>query len=277
MVENGSDTFELGSDLTVHRLGFGAMSLAGSNNTDWPDDPDGARRVAERAVELGVDFIDTADMYGNGSSELIVGEALDVDRDDLVVATKGGILKFHDGKVYRGDPPHLKTAAMRSKVRLRTDRIDLYQYHRPANGTPFEASVEALADLKDGDVVEHVGLSNVSVEQLDRAREITEIATVQNRYNVADRRHEDVLEYCESRGIGFMPYSPTKGLAERGEDLDAVAANHDATRRQIALAWLLERSPVILPIPGTSSLEHLAENVAASAIDLAGDEMARLE
>ena len=280
MASNESDIFRIAGDLAIHRMGFGGMSLAGRSNMGWPDDPARAAQVLERAIDLGVDFIDTADMYGNGASECIIGETIDVDRDDVVVATKGGILKQpgEADNARSGKPEYLKNAALRSAVRLRTNTIDLYQYHWPASDTPFEDSVRALAELKDEGVIRHVGLSNVSVEQLENARDIVDVATVQNRYNVADREHEDLLETCESAGIGFIPYSPlNKGsFGDRATVLDAIAEDHEATRYQIALAWLLHRSPALLPIPGTLNLDHLEENVAATAIELTDEEMRRL-
>jgi len=276
---NESGTFAIGGELTVNRLGYGGMSLAGESNTGWPDDPDHARGVLEQALESGVNFLDTADMYGNGASECIVGEVVG-DRSDVVVATKGGIRKQagDNGKLYTGRPIHLRNAVLRSAVRLRTETIDLYQYHRPSIDTPFEATVATLAELRDEGVVRHVGLSNVTVDQLETARDVVDIATVQNRYSVVDREHEDVLEACEDAGIGFMPYSPlNKGRYDSlTAELDEVAANHDATRPQIALAWLLERSPVVLPIPGTLNPAHLEENVAATRIELTDEEMGML-
>ncbi|WP_247002951.1 aldo/keto reductase [Halosolutus gelatinilyticus] len=279
MESDESETFEIGGELTVRRLGFGAMSLGGSNNMHWPDDVDGAKRVLERAVDLGVDFVDTADMYGNGSSECVVGRTINVDRDDIVVATKGGILKQPDASTaVSGDPAYLKNAALRSRVRLETEVIDLYQLHTPDPDVPIEDSVTALAELKDEGLVRHVGLSNVDVEQLERARDVAEIATVQNYYNIANRDQEDVLSACEDAGIGFVPYSPIDKAALDGcEALDEVADAHDASRYQIALAWLLERSDVTIPIPGTSSLEHLEANVAAASIDLTDEQLARLD
>ena len=273
------ETFDIGGDLTVDRLGFGAMSLAGSGNMGWTDDVEGAKRVLERALELGVNFLDTADMYGNGSSELVVGEAVDASREDVVVATKGGILKQPDtDTVLNGSPAYLKNAALRSRVRLRVDEIDLYQYHRPDRHVPFEESVHALAELRDDGVVRHVGLSNVGVEQIEAARDVVDVATVQNEYSVANREHEDVLEYCESNDVGFIPYSPLDktNLDGRGEVLDDVAAAHDASRYQVALAWLLHRSPVLLPIPGTADVDHLEENVGAAELDLSAEELDRL-
>lgn len=276
---NESDTFAIGGDLTVHRLGYGGMSLAGASNMGWPDDPDHARRVLERALELGVDFVDTADMYGNGASECIIGEVVG-DRNDVVVATKGGVQKQpgDTDNAYTGQPTYLRNAALRSAVRLRTETIDLYQYHRPSLDTPFEETVATLAELKDEGVIRHLGLSNVSVDQLQTALDMVNVATVQNRYNVVDREHEDVLAVCEEEDVGFIPYSPVdKGrFGERADALDAVAEAHGATRYQVALAWLLHRSPVILPIPGTLDLDHLEENVAASGIELTDEEMRRL-
>jgi aryl-alcohol dehydrogenase-like predicted oxidoreductase len=279
MVENESDTFDVGGDLTVHRLGFGAMRLCGPDIVGEPDDPEGALDVLRRAVDLGVDFVDTADSYGPGVSERLVGETLDP--DEAVVATKGGLLRNRDGDwLRRGDPDHLRNAVLCSLDRLRTDTIDLYQLHAPDPDVPLEDAITALAELKDDGVVRHVGVSNVSVEELETAGDHVEVATVQNEYNVADREHEDVLDACEEHGIGFIPYFPV-GAGDLDGDLadalDDVAATHDASRYQVALAWLLHHSSVTLPIPGTSSVEHLEENVAASAIDLSDDEMARLD
>jgi hypothetical protein len=279
MVENRSDTFDIGGELTVHRLGFGAMRLTGEDIIGPPEDEEEAKRVLERAREIGVDFVDTADSYGPCVSERLIGETLSGD-EDCVVATKGGLLRTLEGEWPScGDPEYLQDALMGSLDRLRVDSIDLYQLHRPDPEVPFEDSVGQLAEFKDRGLVEHVGLSNVSVDQLDRARDIVEIATVQNRYNVGDRSDEDVLEACEDAGIGFIPWYPLGAgdLGGREEVLDEVAEAHDASRQGVALAWLLHRSPVTLPIPGTSSVEHLEENVAASGIELSEEEMARLE
>jgi hypothetical protein len=242
-----------------------------------PADPATARRVLERAVELGVDFVDTADAYGPGTSERLVREA--GTPSSAVVATKGGLLRTPEGEWLRhGDPDYLRNAALCSIDRLGVDSIDLYQYHAPDPDVPIEESMRALAELRDRGLVEHVGVSNVTVEQLERAREVVPVATVQNEYSVADRTHDAVLEVCEEADIGFVPYFPLGGgdLGEKTAVLDEVAEAHGATRRQVALAWLLHRSPVVLPIPGTSSVEHLEANVAAAAIDLDDDEMARL-
>jgi aryl-alcohol dehydrogenase-like predicted oxidoreductase len=278
MVANESDTFDIGGEQTVHRLGFGAMRLTGQDIIGEPDDEEHAHAVLERAVDLGVEFIDTADSYGPGVSERLIGEALDTEREDLVIATKGGLLRNTDADwLAHGDPDYLRNAQLCSRDRLRMDPIDLYQYHRPDPDTPFEDSIHALAEMKDEGLVRHVGVSNVSVEQLDRARDVVDIATVQNQYNVAHRDDEDVLEACENYGIGFIPWFPL-GAGDLGDvdGIEEIARRHDATPYQIALAWLLGHSDVTLPIPGTSSLDHLEQNVAAGAIDLTDEELARL-
>ncbi|MEF8790194.1 MAG: aldo/keto reductase [Haloarculaceae archaeon] len=277
-----TETFDIGGDLTVNRLGFGAMRLCGERIIGPPEDEAAAREVARRAVDLGVDLVDTADSYGPGVSERLLGEALDLDGDDsdVVVATKAGLLRNADGDwLTHGDPDYVRNQVLASRDRLGVGTIDLYQYHRPDPDVPFEDAVATFAELKDDGFVRHVGLSNVSVDQLETAREIVEVATVQNRYNVADRDAEPVLEACEEYDVGFLPWYPLAAgdLDEVGEALDAVAAAHDATRRQVALAWLLERSEVTLPIPGTSSVEHLEENVAAADIELTGEDLARLD
>lgn len=276
--EPRSETFDIGGELTVHRLGFGAMRLTGENIIGSPDDPATARDVLSRAVDLGIDFFDTADSYGPGVSERLIRETLHP-YDDVVIATKGGLLRNRTGDwLPQGDPAYLRNALLCSLDRLGVEEIDLYQYHRPDPDTPFEDSVTTLAELKDDGWINHVGLSNVSVEQLDRARDIVEIATVQNRYNIATRDSEDVLEACENAGIGFIPWSPI-GAGDLGSsvpELEAVAENHDATPNQIALAWLLQHSPVMLPIPGTSSLDHLEENAGAADIELSEEDAQRL-
>ncbi|WP_225333106.1 aldo/keto reductase [Halomicrobium urmianum] len=279
MVANESDTFDIGGELTVHRLGFGAMRLTGEDIIGPPDDEDVARDVLRRADEIGVDLIDTADSYGPGVSERLIGETLDADRDDLVVASKAGLLRNTDGDwPTHGDPDYLRNAVLCSLDRLRTDTIDLYQYHRPDPDTDFEEAVSTFAEMKDEGLVEHVGLSNVTVEQLELAEDIVDVATVQNEYNVANREDERVLEACEEKGIGFIPWFPMGGgdLDERADTVEEIAEAHDATSYQVALAWLLQHSDVILPIPGTGSVEHLEENVAASQLELTDDEMARL-
>jgi pyridoxine 4-dehydrogenase len=274
---NDSDTFDIGGDLTVHRLGYGAMRLTGEDIVGPPDDEDAAREVLRRAVALGVDFIDTADSYGPGASERLIRESGVA--DEAVVATKAGLLRNSDGDWLRhGDPDYVRNQVLVSRDRLGVDTIDLYQFHRPDPDVPFEESVVAFAELQDEGLVEHVGLSNVTVDQLERAREHVEVATVQNRYSVAHRADEDVLAACEDYDIGFIPWFPLASgdLGALGDVLESVARAHDATTYQVALAWLLRHSGVTLPIPGTSSVAHLEENVAASAIDLTADEYARL-
>ncbi|ADB59347.1 aldo/keto reductase [Haloterrigena turkmenica DSM 5511] len=275
--QNESDTFEIG-DRTVHRLGFGAMRLTGDEIIGPPEDEEQAREVLERAVDIGVDLIDTADSYGPAVSERLIGEALG-DRDDVLVATKAGLLRNREGEwLAHGDPDYIRNQVLTSLDRLRTDTIDLYQFHRPDDDTPFEDSVAAFAELKDEGLVDEVGLSNVSPEHIDQAREQVEIATVQNRYNIGDRGAADALELCTEEGIGFIPWAPINGddVDEHGDLLDEIGDEHDATRRQVALAWLLERSEVILPIPGTSSPEHLESNVAASQLSLSDEEVQQL-
>jgi len=279
MVSNQSETFDIGGSLTVHRLGFGAMRITGENIIGRPDDEDAAREVLKRARDLGVDFVDTADSYGPGVSERLIRDALHP-YDDVVVATKGGLLRNRDGDwLPEGSPDYLRNAHLASLDRLGVDSIDLYQFHRPDPETDFEESIHALAELKDDGVIEHVGISNVSVDQLETARDIVDVATVQNNYNVVNREHEDVLEACEEYGIGFIPYFPVGAgdLGEKEEAIESVADAHDASVYQVALAWLLHTSDVTLPIPGTSSIDHLEENVAASQLELTDDELARLD
>jgi len=270
---NESDTFSIGGELTVHRLGFGAMRLTGPQILGPPEDETAARDLLGHALELGVDFVDTADSYGPGVSERLVGEALDP--GDAVVATKTGLLRNSDGDwLTHADPDYIRNQVLVSRDRLGVDTIDLYQLHRPDGDTPLEDSIAAFAELKDEGLIDHVGLSNVTVDQLELARDHVEIATVQNQYNVTYREDENVLEACESYDIGFIPWFP---LASGGlpDTLLAVAEDLDATPYQVALAWLLEHSEVTLPIPGTSSREHLEENVAASQLEL-GDAYSRL-
>ncbi|SDD04271.1 aldo/keto reductase [Natrinema hispanicum] len=276
-ITNESETFEIG-ETTVHRLGFGAMRLCGEKIIGAPDDETAAREVVQHAVDCGVDFIDTADSYGPAVSERLIGEAIG-DPDDVVVATKAGLLRNDAGDwIAHGDPDYIRNQVLTSLDRLRTDSIDLYQFHKPDDDTPFEDSIATFAELKDDGFVDAVGVSNVSAELLDRAREQVEIATVQNRYNLHDRGSREVLDICADEGIGFIPWAPIDGddLAAHGDLLDEIAAAHDATRRQIALAWLLERADVMLPIPGTANRGHLESNVAASRLSLSDAEVRRL-
>jgi aryl-alcohol dehydrogenase-like predicted oxidoreductase len=270
------DTFTIGGDLEVHRLGFGAMRITGEGVWGPPDDPEEAKRLLRRVPELGIDLIDTADSYGPEVSENLIAEALHPYPDGLVIATKGGLRRTGPGQWPRdARPERLKECCEASLRRLKLDRIDVYQLHSPDPQVPYEDSVGALKELQDEGKIRHVGISNVTVEELEQARGIVEVVTVQNRYNLTDRDSEDVLEASEQAGIGFIPWFPlaTGRLAEPGGALDRIASKHDATPAQIALAWLLARSPVMLPIPGTSSIEHLEENVAATRIELSADEV----
>ncbi|EJN57057.1 aldo/keto reductase [Halogranum rubrum] len=278
-ITNESDVFHLDGETPVHRLGYGAMRLTGDDIIGEPESIENAHKVLHTAIARGVDFIDTADSYGPAVSERLIGEALHPYPDDVVVATKGGLLRNADGEwLPNGDPDYLRNAILGSLDRLRVDTIDLYQYHRPDPDTPFEDSVNALAELKDEGKIKHLGLSNVSVDQLDEARDMVDIATVQNEYNVGNRESEEVLQACEEADVGFIPWFPLGAgdLGEKESVVEDVADAHDATTQQISLAWLLQHSPVMLPIPGTSSVDHLEQNVAASSIELTDDELSRL-
>jgi aryl-alcohol dehydrogenase-like predicted oxidoreductase len=270
------DTFTIGGDLEVHRLGFGAMRITGDGIWGPPDDPEEAKRLLRRVPELGIELIDTADSYGPEVSENLIAEALHPYPDGLLVATKGGLRRSGPGQ-WPSDarPERLKDCCEGSLRRLKLDRIDLYQLHSPDPQVPYEDSVGALKELQEEGKIRHIGISNVSLEELEQARGIVDVVTVQNRYNLTDRDSEDVLEACEQAGIGFIPWFPlaTGKLAEPGGPLDKIARAHDATPAQIALAWLLARSPVMLPIPGTSSIEHLEENVAATGIKLSPEQV----
>src|SRR5918998_4360817 len=277
---SAAGTFDVGGDLAVNRLGFGAMRLTGAGILGEPEDPEAARGVLRRALELGINLIDTSDAYGPEVNERQIAEALYPYPEDLVIATKGGLTRPGPGKWERdGRPEHLREACESSLLRLRVERIDLYQLHSPDPDVPFEESVGALAELRSEGKIRHVGLSNVSVGQLEQAQQIVPIVSVQNRYSLVERFSEDVVEICEHEGLGFIPWFPlaTGRLARPGGPLDEIATRYDATPAQVALAWLLARSPVMLPIPGTSSIEHLEENVAAQSIELEPAEVERLE
>jgi len=270
----------LGGDLVVRRMGFGAMRITGQGI--WGDPPDRAKAhaVLRRAVELGVNLIDTADSYGPEVSEKIIAEALHPYPPGLVIATKGGLTRSGPGQWHRnGRPEHLRKACEGSLRRLRVDRIDVYQLHAIDAAVPMEDSLGELSRLKTEGKIRHVALSNVSVDQLKRARALVEIVSVQNRYNLGDRASEDVLQVCERDGLGFLPWYPVGAgdLTRAGGPLDRVARAHAVTPAQVALAWLLLHSPVMLPIPGTSSTVHLEENVAAAALSLDDGEMLSLE
>jgi len=268
-------TWKLGGDLTVNRLGFGAMRITGEGIWGWPADRNNALKVLRRAVELGVNLIDTADAYGPEISELLIAQALYPYPEGLIIATKGGLIRPGPGQwVPDGRPEHLKQAVEGSLKRLRLERIDLYQLHRVDPKVPLEESLGALKEMKDAGKIRHVGLSNVSTDEIQRARKVVPIVSVQNRYNIEDRKSEKVLVYCEKESLGFVPWFPIgggKGLQPENA-LEKAAKDHGASVVQIALAWLLERSPVMLPIPGTSSIAHLEENVAATKIKLTSAE-----
>jgi pyridoxine 4-dehydrogenase len=273
-------TFAIGADLPVNRLGFGAMRITGKGVWGPPPDHDAALAVLRRAVELDVNLIDTADSYGPHVSEQLVAEALHPYPDALTIATKGGLTRTGPGEWQRnGRPEHLRAACERSLRDLHVERIDLYQLHSADPEVPYAESVGALKELQDEGKVRHVGVSNVSVEQLDEARSIVAVVTVQNRFNLVDRASQDVLDACERDGLGFFAYFPLAAgrLLEPRGAIGEIAEAHDATPGQVALAWLLQRSPVILPIPGTGSVAHLEENVAAAHLSLTAEDMARLE
>ncbi|MDP9458291.1 MAG: oxidoreductase [Actinobacteria bacterium] len=274
-----SGTFAIGGDLTVNRLGFGAMRITGKGIWGEPADPDEARAVLRRAVELGVNLIDTADSYGPDVSERLIGETLAPYPEDVVIATKAGLVRPGPSQWDPdGRPEHIREAIEGSLTRLKLESIDLYQLHRIDPKVPMEDQVGTMAELRDEGKVRHVGLSEVGVEEIEGARRIVPIATVQNRYNLTDRGHEDVLDFCEREGIGFVPWFPlaTGSLARPGSPLDEIASSRGVAPGQVALAWLLRRSPVMLPIPGTSSVEHLEENIAAASIELTDEEFEEL-
>jgi aryl-alcohol dehydrogenase-like predicted oxidoreductase len=269
MVKN--PTFGLGGDFTVNRLGFGAMRVTGKGIWGWPADRNNALKVLRRAVELGVNLIDTANSYGPETSELLIAEALYPYQKGLVIATKGGLTRPGPGQwVPDGRPEYLKRCVEGSLKRLRLERIDLYQLHTVDPKVPMEESLDALKEMQSAGKIRHLGLSNVSTEEIERARKIVQIVSVQNEYNIADRTSENVLVYCEKEMLGFLPWFPIGGGngLKRENALETAARAHGTSTYQIALAWLLERSPVMLPIPGTSSIAHLEENVAAAKIRL---------
>jgi pyridoxine 4-dehydrogenase len=278
--EAPAGTFTIGGDLPVHRMGFGAMRVTGPGIWGEPDNPDAARALLRRAVELGVNLIDTADSYGPRVSERLIAEALHPYPDDLVIATKGGTVRPGAGQwVPNGKPEHLKQACEDSLRRLRLDRIDLYQLHAVDPNVPLAESIDALKELQDQGKVRHIGLSNVTVAQLEEARGIVDVVSVQNRYSLSDRGSRDVLDFCEANGIAFLPYCPLAAgrLTQPGGAIDEIGQAHNATAAQVALAWLLQGSANTIPIPGTSSGEHLEENCAAATLELGREEMVRLD
>jgi aryl-alcohol dehydrogenase-like predicted oxidoreductase len=273
-------TITLGGDLTVNRFGFGAMRITGPGIWGPPADEEAARRLLRRVVELGVNFIDTADSYGPSDSERLIGEALYPYPKGLVIATKGGLTRQGpDRWAPVGRPEYLRQQVELSLRRLRLERIDLYQLHRIDARVPVEESLGALLDFQREGKIRHIGLSEVTPEEIERVRRTAPIVSVQNLYNLSDRTHEPTLEYCEQHGIAFIPWFPVAAgkLATPGGVLDAVAKRHGATAAQVSLAWLLHRSPLMMPIPGTSSIAHLEENVAAAGLHLDAAEWAEVE
>ena len=267
----------LGGEISVHRLGFGAMRLTGEGIWGPPKDRQGALAVLRRAVELDVNFIDTADSYGPNVSEELIAEALFPYPADLVIATKGGWNRPGPNQwTHDATPSHLRKAVEESLKRLRLERIDVYQLHIPDPAVSFEASLEALAQLQEEGKIRLVGLSNVTQEHIERARKIVPIVSVQNRYSFGDREWDYVVDYCERNEIAFIPWFPLGAGKVAGEVLNRIAQAHGASPTQIALAWLLRRSPITLPIPGTSSIEHLEQNVAAASLRLAEEEYDQL-
>jgi pyridoxine 4-dehydrogenase len=269
-------TIEIGGDLVVRRMGFGAMRITGDGI--WGDPPDAGQAIAalRRAVELGVNFIDTADSYGPEVSERLIADALHPYPDDLVIATKGGLVRPGPGRWDAdGRPEHLRAACEGSLSRLRLDQIPLYQFHRPDPRVPLAESLGTLVQLKDEGKIRHNGVSNVSGEQLRAAQQITPVVSVQNRYNAADRNSESMVDTCEVEQIAFLPWAPIQ-QADSNPAVAQAAKRHDASPRQIVLAWLLARSPQMLPIPGTGSPGHVEANIAAASIELSPDEVAAI-
>jgi aryl-alcohol dehydrogenase-like predicted oxidoreductase len=280
VTEAGANSlFRLGGDLSVNRLGFGAMRITGEGIWGWPPDRDNALKVVRRAIDLGVDLIDTADAYGPETSELLIAEALHPYPKDLVIATKGGLTRPGPGQwVPNGRPEYLTRCVENSLKRLQLERIDLYQLHRIDPKVPMEESLGALKKMQEAGKIRHVGLSEVSPEEIDRARKVLPIVSVQNQYNIGNRKWEKTLTYCEKEGLGFMPWSPiggNRGLKDNA--LEAAARDYHASVVQLALAWLLHRSPAMLPIPGTSSVAHLEENMAAAKLKLTAEDWKRVD
>ncbi len=275
-----TDTFTIGGELEVRRLGFGAMRITGDGIWGEPPDPAGARELLRRVVQDGVNLIDTADSYGPDVSENLIAEALHPYPDDLVIATKAGLARPGPNQwVPSGRPDRLKRCCEDSLRRLKLERIDLYQFHRVDPEVPIEDSVGALVELQQEGKIRLIGVSNVDGEELERAQQIAEVVSVQNRYSFADRSSDDVLAACERQGLAFLPWAPIEvaNASKLGEALTAVARAHDASQVQVAIAWLLARSPVILPIPGTSSIVHFEENLEAAQLELSQEELDSLE
>jgi pyridoxine 4-dehydrogenase len=275
-----SKTFKLGGELEIHRLGYGAMRITGKGIWGEPPDREAAKKVLQRAVELGVDFIDTADSYGPAVSERLIGEALAPYDRGTVIATKAGLTRQGpDRWLPVGRPEYLAQEVEMSLRWLKKQTIDLWQLHRIDPKVPVEESLKPIKDFQKAGKIRFVGLSEVSVKEIEQVRKFVDIVSVQNQYNLSDRKSEDVMEYCTREGIAFIPWFPVAGgkLVEPGGKLDAIAKKHGASTSQLSLAWLLQRSPVILPIPGTSSIEHLEENLKAVDVVLSESEMQELE
>jgi len=275
-----SGTFLLGGDLPIHRLGFGAMRITGEGVWGEPKDREECKRVLRRLLDLGVNFIDTADAYGPEVSENLIAEALHPYPKDLVIATKGGLTRSGPMQwAPVGRPEYLRQCVEMSLRRLKLERIDLYQLHRFDPKVPVEESLGELKALQKEGKIRHVGISEVSVAEIQRAQKTVTVVSVQNKYNISDRAHEDVLQHCAKHNLGFIPWFPMASgeLSKPGGVLDAAAKAHEATTAQVALAWLLEHSPAMLPIPGTSSVKHLEENVAAATLKLSADERENLD
>jgi pyridoxine 4-dehydrogenase len=275
-----SGTFLLGRDLSINRLGFGAMRITGEGIWGEPRNPEEAKRVLRRTVEFGVNFIDTANSYGPEVSERLIGETLYPYPKGLVIATKGGLTRQGPNKwAPVGRAEYLRECVEMSLRRLRLERIDLYQLHRIDPRTPVEESLGVLTDMQKEGKIRHIGLSEVNVKEIEDARKLAQIVSVQNKYNLSERGSEDVLNYCERNQLGFIPWFPVAAgaLARSGGPLDTAAKRHGASVAQLSLAWLLHRSPVMLPIPGTSSVSHLEENIAAASLQLKPEEWAEIE
>jgi aryl-alcohol dehydrogenase-like predicted oxidoreductase len=276
-------TFTIGGDLTVRRLGFGAMRISGARNAGGARDRDEARAIVRRVVDRGVNFIDTANIYGYGESEEIIAEALYPYPSDVVITTKAGyrpgkLLKGHVTLPTNGHPDHIREECEKSLRRLRVDTIDLYQVHHPDPSVPYDETIGAFVELQGAGKVRHIGISNVTVDQLAFARQCCTVVTVQNRFNAGDRSSDAVVDACAAHGIGFMPWAPILvGDARRERILADIATAHDATTQQVALQWLLHRSPNILPIPGTSQVAHVDENIDGAWLALDSTELARLD
>jgi pyridoxine 4-dehydrogenase len=277
---NASGTFVIGGDLTVNRLGYGAMRITGDGIWGEPTDTEGAKKVLRRAVELGVNFIDTADAYGPVVSERLIGEALSPYAKGVAIATKGGLTRQGPNEWQPvGRPEYLQQQVEMSLRLLKLERIDLWQLHRIDPKVPVEESLGVIKKLQQQGKIRHVGLSEVKPHEIDRARKVVDIVSVQNLYNLGDRQHEDVVDYCTTHKLAFIPWFPVAAgkLAQPGGKLDAAAKKHGATVSQLSLAWLLQRSPVMLPIPGTSSIKHLEENIAAADVILTDAEWKEIE